>query len=107
MSAPFRIRNDGVDLFVRLTPKAAMDRLEGIETSADGRSYLKARVRAVPENGAANQALERLVAKALRIPASAVSVVAGGTARLKTLRILGEPATLAKSVEALGEQSAA
>jgi uncharacterized protein len=102
MSASFRMRNDGIDLFVRLTPKAAMDRLAGIETSADGRSHLKARVRAVPENGAANQALERLVAKALGVPRSAVSVVAGGTARLKTLRVVGDPAALAKAVEALG-----
>lgn len=99
MNASFRMRNDGVDLFVRLTPKAAMDRLE---TSADGRGHLKARVRAVPENGAANQALERLVAKALGVPRSAVSVAAGGTARLKTLRVLGDPAALAKVIEALG-----
>ncbi len=55
MGTPFRLRDDGVDLFVRLTPKAAMDRLEGMETAADGRSHFKARVRAVPENGAANQ----------------------------------------------------
>ncbi|CCV04625.1 conserved hypothetical protein [Mesorhizobium metallidurans STM 2683] len=102
MSTPFRRRDDGVDLFVRLTPKAAMDRLEGIETASDGRSHLKARVRAVPENGAANQALERLVAKALGVPASAVSVVAGGTARLKTLRISGDPVALARSIELLG-----
>jgi uncharacterized protein YggU (UPF0235/DUF167 family) len=101
MSAPFRLRDDGVDLFVRLTPKAAIDRLEGIETSADGRSHLKARVRAVPENGAANQALERLIAKALGVPRSAVSVAAGGTARLKTLRVLGDPAALLKGVELL------
>ncbi|RWM32211.1 DUF167 family protein [Mesorhizobium sp.] len=101
MSAPFRPRDDGIDLFVRLTPKAALDRIEGVETAADGRSHLKARVRAVPENGAANAALERMMAKALRVPASAVSVVAGGTARLKTLRIRGDAAELAKSVEAL------
>jgi uncharacterized protein YggU (UPF0235/DUF167 family) len=101
MSAPFRLRDNGVDLFVRLTPKAAIDRLEGIETSADGRSHLKARVRAVPENGAANQALERLIAKALGVPRSAVSVAAGGTARLKTLRVLGDPAALLKGVELL------
>ncbi|MET2832341.1 DUF167 family protein [Mesorhizobium shangrilense] len=101
MSAPFRTRENGIELFVRLTPKSSMDRLEGIETSADGRSHLKARVRAVPENGAANTALERLVGKTLGVPASAVSVVAGGTARLKTLRVVGEPATLARSVEAL------
>lgn len=101
MSAPFRPRDDGIDLFVRLTPKAALDRIEGVETAADGRSHLKARVRAVPEDGAANAALERMMAKALRVPASAVSVVAGGTARLKTLRIRGDARELAKSVEAL------
>ena len=102
MATPFRLRDDGVDLFVRLTPKAALDRLEGVETTADGRSHLKARVRAVPENGAANQALEKLLAKALGVPASAVSVVAGGTARLKTLRVAGDPAAQVKGVEALG-----
>ncbi|MGX9147649.1 DUF167 family protein [Mesorhizobium sp. 128a] len=101
MSAPFRLRADGIDLFVRLTPKSPVDRLEGVEISADGRSYLKARVRAVPENGAANQALQKLVAKALSVPASAVSVVAGGTSRLKTLRISGDPAVLVKRIEAL------
>lgn len=101
MSAPFRLRDDGVDLFVRLTPKAALDRLEGFEASADGRSHFKARVRAVPENGAANHALEKLLAKALGVPASTVSVVAGGTSRLKTVRISGDPAMLAKSIEAL------
>jgi uncharacterized protein YggU (UPF0235/DUF167 family) len=89
MGKPFRPRENGVDLFVRLTPKAALDQFEGIEISANGRSHLKARVRAVPENGAANAALQKLVAKALGVPASAVSVAAGGTARLKTLRISG------------------
>jgi uncharacterized protein YggU (UPF0235/DUF167 family) len=101
MSSPFRQRDNGIDLFVRLTPKAALDRIDGIETAADGRSHLKARVRAVPENGAANQALERMLAKALGVPVSAVSVIAGGTARLKTLRVVGDAAELAKSVEAM------
>ncbi|AZO27062.1 MULTISPECIES: DUF167 family protein [Mesorhizobium] len=101
MSAPFRLHGDGIDLYVRLTPKAALDRIEGVETAADGRSHLKARVRAVPENGAANAALERMVAKAVGVPGSTVSVVAGGTSRLKTVRILGDTAALVKSVGAL------
>ncbi|TPI16680.1 DUF167 family protein [Mesorhizobium sp. B4-1-1] len=101
MSTPFRLRENGIDLYVRLTPKAALDRIDGVETAADGRGHLKARVRAVPENGAANQALERMLAKALGVPASGVSVVAGGTSRLKTLRIVGEPIALAESVKAL------
>ena len=101
----FRISQDGIDLFVRLTPKSSVDRLEGVETSADGRSHLKARVRALPENGAANEALEKLIAKALGVAASSVSVVAGGTARIKTLRITGDPEALARSIEALSGQS--
>jgi len=96
-----RRRADGIDLFVRLTPKSAHDMLEGVETAADGRSYLKARVRAVPEKGAANAALERLVAGALGVAASNVSVSAGGTSRLKTLRISGDPATLVEALAAL------
>ena len=105
MSQPFRLRDDGVDLFVRLTPKAALDRIDGVEATADGRSHLKIRVRAVPENGAANAALERVLAKALGVPTSSVSVVAGSTSRLKTLRVSGDAATLANHVGALLEQS--
>jgi uncharacterized protein YggU (UPF0235/DUF167 family) len=107
MSAPFRIRENGVDLFVRLTPKSSVDRFEGVETSADGRSHLKARVRAVPDNGAANQALQKLAAKALGVAGSSVSIVAGGTSRLKTLRIAGDPEALARSIEAVSGQSSA
>jgi uncharacterized protein YggU (UPF0235/DUF167 family) len=101
LSAPFRLRADGIDLFVRLTPKSSVDRLEGVEISADGRSYLKARVRAVPENGAANAALQKLVAKALGVSVSAVSVIAGGTSLLKTLRVAGDSAVLVQRIEAL------
>ncbi|TIW30430.1 MAG: hypothetical protein E5V62_32510, partial [Mesorhizobium sp.] len=54
----FRLRNDGIDLFVRLTPKAALDGIEGVETTADGRSHLKARVRAVFRHGAAEDAAD-------------------------------------------------
>ncbi|RUX25353.1 DUF167 domain-containing protein [Mesorhizobium sp. M2A.F.Ca.ET.042.01.1.1] len=103
MSTPFRLRDNGIDLFVRLTPKAALDGIDGIETAADGRSHLKARVRAVPENGAANQALERMMAKALGVPVSAVSVVAGGTSRLKTLRVVGDAAELVERLQTLSK----
>ncbi|MGO4831583.1 DUF167 family protein [Rhizobiaceae sp. 2RAB30] len=101
MAVPWRPRADGIDLFVRLTPKASKDAIEGTETAADGRLHLKARVRAVPEKGAANASLERLVAKALGVPIGNVAVVAGGTSRLKTLRVVGDTELLAGAVEKL------
>jgi len=46
-----------------LTPKSARDEIGGIEELADGRTVLKVRVRAVPQDGEANAALQRLIAK--------------------------------------------
>ncbi|WP_367717087.1 DUF167 family protein [Nitratireductor sp. GISD-1A_MAKvit] len=91
----------GVTLLVRLTPRSLRDAIEGAGQTADGREHLKARVRAVPENGKANAALEKLLAKALRVPASGVSVTTGITARLKTVEIRGDPHNLMVSLAAL------
>ena len=88
---PWRVSGEVLVISVRLTPKAAVDRIDGIVTLADGRTVLQARVRAVPEKGKANAALEALFAKALGAPKSAVSVVAGGTSRLKSVRVAGSP----------------
>lgn len=78
----------GIELFIRLTPKSSRDAIEGIECAADGRRHLKARVRAVPEDGKANKALIKLVSKALDVPASAITLAAGQTSRLKTLHVM-------------------
>lgn len=74
---------------VRLTPRGGGDRLDGWGSDAAGRSFLKARVSAPPVDGEANLALERLLAKALGLPRSAVSIIAGATARLKQVDIEG------------------
>lgn len=90
----------GVDLRVRLTPKASRDRLGRREVLADGNEVVVAHVRALPADGAANAALEVLVAKAAGVPKSRVAVVAGKTSRVKTLRLDGDPADLSRTLEA-------
>jgi uncharacterized protein (TIGR00251 family) len=97
--SPARAVSDGVELFIRLTPRANADRITGIETSADGRPHLAARVRAVPEKGSANTALVRLVAETFDVPRSSVEVTAGATQRLKTVRITGDPDRLVALIE--------
>ena len=54
-----RHTKDGVILPVRLTPKSARDEISGVEDFG-GETVLKARVRALPEQGRANVALELL-----------------------------------------------
>lgn len=76
-------------LTVRLTPRGGRDAVDGWGRDENGRPYLKARVAAPPVDGAANAALERLVAKALKRPKSAVRIVGGEQARVKQLEIDG------------------
>jgi uncharacterized protein YggU (UPF0235/DUF167 family) len=90
----FREREGGWDLRVRVTPRGGRDRIDGVEILSDGRQVLKVRVRAAPEEGAANDAARRVVAEALGRPVSAVTLVSGATARVKSLRIEGEPVAL-------------
>jgi uncharacterized protein len=85
-------------LSVRLTPRANRDSVEGVGRLADGREVALARVRAVPEDGAANAALVALMAKIFDRPKSAVIVVRGATQWLKQVRISGEVAGLARIV---------
>jgi uncharacterized protein YggU (UPF0235/DUF167 family) len=84
---------------VRLTPKSGKDEIGGIETFGD-EVVLKARVRALPEGGRANKALERLIAAWLHVPPSSVAVVQGGKSRLKQVAIAGDADALARLVAA-------
>ena len=89
MSDYFSKFEDRIKIHVRLIPNAHKDNIDGVETSADGKFYLKARVRAVPENGKANKSLEKLVAKHFEVPKSSVEVISGATNRIKTVSIAG------------------
>ena len=96
---PWSAAPEGLMLTVRLTPKGGRDAIDGIETLSDGRNVLKARVRAAPTEGEANEALCRLIAKILDIPPRDVALIAGATARIKRLSIVGEAAMLIARLE--------
>ncbi|HZC58241.1 MAG TPA: DUF167 family protein [Xanthobacteraceae bacterium] len=105
-SKPWTQAADGVTLDVRLTPRSARDALEGCECRADGRMVLKARVRAAPVEGEANEALRRLIAKELRLALRHIEVASGATARLKRLRIIGDARVLDAALERLTQDTA-
>lgn len=101
MTLPYRLFDDHILLAVRLTPNGGRDALEGLEIAGDGLAHLKARVTAVPEKGTANKALIALLAKAIKVPKSEITVVTGETARQKILRIEGDPEDLKSRIDAL------
>jgi uncharacterized protein YggU (UPF0235/DUF167 family) len=84
---------------VRVTPKGGRDAIDGIAALADGTCVLKVRVRAVASDGEANAAVLRVLARALKVPVRAVSLVAGGRGRVKRLRVDGVGEALAAELE--------
>ena len=83
----------------RLTPKSSKEAIDGVIETPDGPAF-QARVRALPEDGAANTALEQLVAQWLGVPKRSVSLATGGKSRLKSLRIDGDREALDRLLQA-------
>ncbi len=78
----------------RLTPKGGRDAIDGVATLSDGTAVLACRVREAPEDGRANEALRRLIAKAAGAPASRARVAAGAKARVKQVAVDGDAQAL-------------
>jgi uncharacterized protein YggU (UPF0235/DUF167 family) len=89
LTLSLRRSRDGVTITVRLTPKSNRDEVASVEDHA-GECVLKARVRALPEAGRANAALETLIARWLGLPSSTVTVAHGGKSRLKQVALSGD-----------------
>lgn len=90
---PWRTINGCVIVRVRVSPKSSKDAIDGVEPTADGPAF-KVRVRAVPADGKANEAVERQLADWLDIPKSCVSVASGHRSRVKSLQIIGDVTSL-------------
>jgi uncharacterized protein YggU (UPF0235/DUF167 family) len=98
-ATPWSAIAGGVSLTVRLTPKSGRDSVDGIGIMPDEHAVLKIRVRAAPHDGEANAALVRLIAGAMGVPRRDVSLVAGGTSRIKRLVVSGDGPTLIAALE--------
>lgn len=91
----------GIVVRIRLTPNACKSALEGMATTADGQSVIKARVSAQPEKGMANRSLIVLLSSCLDIAPSRIALTAGDTSRLKVLTIEGDAYALSKRLATL------
>jgi uncharacterized protein YggU (UPF0235/DUF167 family) len=88
---------------VRLTPRGGRDAIEGWSQGADGARLLKARVAVPPEDGKANHALLRLLAKRLGVPQSAVRIASGATARIKMIEVDGDAVAITARLAEIGQ----
>lgn len=83
-SLALQARDNGLAFSVRVIPRASRDELAGAAEGA-----LKVRLTAPPVEGAANQALLKLLAKTLDLPKSRLRLLAGEKSRHKTIWVEG------------------
>ncbi|MGB5702121.1 MAG: DUF167 domain-containing protein [Polyangiales bacterium] len=69
---------------VRVAPRASRNRIIGVQEGT-----LKVALTASPVDGAANEALRKLLPKTLGVPKSAIEIVRGERGRNKLLRVQG------------------
>lgn len=69
------------EIVVRVTPNASRE-----QVTLDGARYV-IRVTCPPEDGKANKTVTRLLAKALKVPPSQLTLVRGATSRDKVFRV--------------------
>ena len=81
---------DGVAIVVRVIPRAGRAGLAGTRGDA-----LLVRLQSPPVEGAANEELIEVLARALQVPKRAVSIVAGDRSRQKRVRVAGLDAATA------------
>lgn len=72
---------------IRVTPRSAKPGIGGWRAGADEREELEVRVAEAPADGAANEAVVRLLSKALGISRAEVRIVSGTTSRHKRVAV--------------------
>ena len=77
-------RPGGAEVSVRVIPRAGRDAVAGVREGA-----LLVRLAAAPVDGAANEALVRVLAETLGVPRRAVALVSGERSRNKRVRLVG------------------
>jgi uncharacterized protein (TIGR00251 family) len=78
----YSFKNGQLVLRVQVVPRASRSAVVG-----EHNGLLRVRIAAPPVDGAANEELVRLLARKFEVPRSAVTIVAGQSARTKQVRI--------------------
>ncbi len=70
-----------------VTPNSSIDKIEGDMTRDDNNKYLKLKTRAIPEDNKANLAIIKMIAKALGVSKSNITIHSGAISRNKVLLV--------------------
>ena len=89
-------RDDGISLWIHVTPGARIPRVGGVFADA-----LRVSVQAPPVGGKANKACIAALAEAVGVPARQVEIDPASRGRRKRVRIAGDPSRLSNRLTSL------
>ena len=72
---------------IRVTPRSAKPGIGAWKIDPGGRPFLEVRVAAAPADGAANEEVTQLLAKALGVSKGSVGIISGANSRLKRVEV--------------------
>jgi uncharacterized protein len=78
---------NGIIIQLKVVPNASRNEICGTIEDATGQQLLKVKVAAVPDDGKANKALIKFLAKEWNIASSNIEIISGTTSRNKKLLI--------------------
>jgi uncharacterized protein len=107
LSQPWRVVTDGIEVALKVTPRARRAAIGGRAEDADGKVWLLAQVTVAPESGRVNAAAVELLADALGMSPSACEVVAGAASRRKRVRVRGDAAALGRTMAGFSDDDVA
>lgn len=74
-------------LFIKLTPNAGCNKVDGIIVDEQNQQYLKVYTTAIPEDNKANKQLIKIISKHLKIAKNKIVLESGNKSRYKILKI--------------------
>ena len=80
----FTENESSLTLTIRVVPRASKSEIVGVVEGS-----LKVRISAPPVDGAANEEVVKVLAKAFGVAKSSVSIISGGTSKTKRVRVIG------------------
>lgn len=101
-ASPVSVADGGFRVAVRLTPRGGSNKVQGVAFDAQGAALLRVSVTAPPEDGKANAALVKLLAKELRVAKSAIAIVSGHQSRNKLVELQLSAASDRERIEKWG-----
>lgn len=101
---PWTRHAEGLVVALRVTPRADRDAVQEIAEDAAGRPQIRLKVTAAPEDGKANAAVQKLLAKKWGLARSRIDVISGATSREKRILVRGDASELAELLRAWAEK---